>query len=71
MASEVVASLDRLLSKLNCTVVIRDIPDEFPKGARVAGFRRKDIIYATAARINKCIGPLVWEKWGEQMARLP
>ena len=31
----------------------------------------QDVIYNAASRMNPVIGPQIWARWGEQVARLP
>ena len=71
MASDIIAYLYKLASKLKCTLILRDLPEDFFNGATLTGARSNDIIYATAARINKFLRPLIWDRWGERISRIP
>ena len=71
MASDIVECIYRLASTLQCTLIMQDLPENFFQSATLTGMQSKDIIYTTAARINKDIGPSIWAQWDEQLARLP
>ena len=71
-ATEIIRSFRRLVAaEFECTAIFRDLPESFFEDARLTGESSPDVIYATALRVNKEIGPQVWKRWGEQIARLP
>ena len=70
-ASDIIDTLEKLVAELRCTLVINELPEGYFDKARLTGQTGPDVIYATAARMQKHIIKQAWSLWGERMARIP
>ena len=67
-ASDIVDTLEHLVEELQCTLVIRELPEGHFEKAKLTGQQDADIIYATAERMQKFIQRQAWGRWGEHIA---
>ena len=69
-ASDIVDCLYRLVEILPCALIARAPSENASKEVKLTGHQSGDVIYATATRMVRAIGPEAWQLWGEQIARL-
>ena len=70
-ASDIIDTLEALVTKLKCTLVVNELPEGYFDKARLTGQTGPDIIYATAARLQRHIIKQAWSEMGDRIARIP
>ena len=71
VASGIMSLVQLLTTELRCPLILKAVPPYFFEKAELDGGRAKDVILTTAERLYGKIIPLVREKWGGTIARIP